>query len=192
MIELGIAAALVVAVIAWFLRRPLRVYNVSAGVRHNMKLLTDKLNAAGIRYEAEVPADGTVMWDTTESASGSALRLRRVNVEVALGLIRVWQIVEPATGSEKVRKCVSVSGFNYPYPRITLAMAPPHCWGFDPFALTSFNRDPRFGQIEYEKRDIEPNSIPSMTLPGRILDIAVAYLTHEVPVNLYEIWHESD
>ena len=69
---------------------------------------------------------------------------------------------------------ISIGACTKPRPQIHLSLTPLHCWGFDPIALTKFNRDPKNSQADYEI-SIRPRDIKSQMLPDEIIDIALEY-----------------
>lgn len=181
-----IAALIAIGGAIWLWKRPVRQYNVRAGVLRNLDVIKSRLDSLGVSYTYRFPVDGTPDM-TVDEDIGGVLRRRRIRPEVAWGIIEVQQAVDSGT----VKKAVSVGGYTYPHPRITLAITPQHCWGFDPHALTTFNRDPKISQVEYDLTDIRPNDLRSQFLPKKTINAAVRYLSWEVPQNHYEMHHEE-
>ncbi len=188
MLDFLVPAFIAVAIAVWIWKRPLRRYNVRAGVLKNLEAIKSGLDVEGVSYSFEVPVDGEPDMTVDEGVAGGALARRHIRPEVILGVIKVKQNV----GADVADKTVTVSGLTYPAPHITLALSPRHCWGFDPHALTAFNRDPRIGQVEFRLDTIRPNDLISQSLPEKAIDIAVRYLSSEVPQNLYQMHHESN
>jgi hypothetical protein len=188
-----VAAAVVAAIVVWRLTRQ-RVWRFPEGLRHNLKLLTTRLDNLGCTYEVTKMIDvGRWMDGTTSSGSSGVLALspwKRWH-EAALVSVTVTQAARLDGREVVIERTASLIGYNRPRARVTAALSPFHCWGFDPHALTYWERDPRVSQVEFHNYDVQPCNIPSQTLPGSIIETAARYLAEPVPVNRIAIYHEQ-
>lgn len=193
------AAALtgVVAFLTWRFVVRHRHWGLGDGVRKNLALLTERLDALGVEYEVGGMIDGAGWADLqTDNVSGGAIALSEAKrrYEVAHVVVKVKTPVELDAPQPGLRSCmhgrrmvlyrtVGLTGNSLPRPKIKIGLTPFHCWGFDPFALTRWQRDPQFSEVLIELENIKAGDLASMTFPPEIIETAARFLAEELPEN---------
>jgi hypothetical protein len=187
-----VLAAVVAVIVVWRATRR-RVWCFPAGVRHNLQRLTERLDGLGCSYEVSKMIDAGRWMDGATSSGAGALALspwKRWH-EAAVVWVTTTQSASLDGHEVVIERMVTLKGHNRPRARVTMALSPFHCWGFDPYALTYWERDPRVSQVEYHQYGVRPCNIPSQTLPDRIIETAARYLAEPVPLNRIALYRDA-
>lgn len=182
-----ILAALIFTVTVWWVySRWFRVFSFNEGVKENVNYILKKLDYTGISYRVKLPTDFSAMMNRPMDVGGGVAINVTQHTEMSIAYIRVYVMV----GDREVRKTVFFNGSNVPAPNITISISPLHCWGFDPHALTSYSRDPKFSEARYVQTPVYPD-LESQILPDEILNIAANFLIWPVPENLIDMYWDD-